>query len=62
MTVKDFQNMAEYMGATVVFKTSTTAVFDGPKFCVTIEVKQDQLENTYPVELSSLMASAAMLN
>lgn len=62
MTKKEFDQIAEYLCATVVYKTSATAVFDGPRFCVTIEMTEDQLSKTNPTEVAHLMSTAAMLN
>lgn len=62
MTKKEFQDLARYMGASLVFNTAPVAVFNGPRMCVTVELDDSQLEQAKPVELANVMATAAMLN
>jgi hypothetical protein len=62
ITKKEFQDLARYHNATVVFETSATAVFDGPRFCITIELSEKQMQKANVLEVSDMMAHVAMLN
>lgn len=50
MTKEEFKEIARNMGAVVVFSTSATAVFKGPKFTITVEL--DDVENSHYVDVS----------
>lgn len=60
MTKEDFQVLAGHMGATLVFATSPTAVFKGPRYTVTIEATDPA--NTHPIEAADALATIALVS
>lgn len=59
MNQDEFQALAHSMGATVVFKTSATAVFSGPRYVVTVEAKD--IDKHRPVETADVLASISFM-
>lgn len=64
MTLQDFHTLAQHMGATVAFTTSSTAVYQGESagLTITVEVSLEALKDLTPVEAAAILADVALLS
>lgn len=62
ITKPEFDALAREFGASVVFKTACAAVFNGPRFCITIELNEAQMKKANALELANMMAHVGLMN
>lgn len=61
MTHKEFQDIARYMGADIVFQTAPCAVFSKGPVTISVDIISDDLGAIPPLEVADILATASMM-